>query len=39
MKQMRNDKRIINMLVIIAHKIFEFEIDESIKGKISYTYE
>jgi len=39
MKQMRNDRRIINMLMIIAYKVFEFEINESVLGKINYTYE
>jgi hypothetical protein len=41
MKQMRNDRRIINMLMIIAQKIFDFEIDSSITTppKINYTYD
>ena len=36
---MRNDKRIINMVMMIAFKVFEFEVDESVAGNISYTYD
>lgn len=36
---MRNDKRIINMLMIIAQKVFDFEINESVAGNIGYTYD
>ena len=36
---MRNDRRIINMLMIIAQKVFEFEVNESVSGRLSYTYD
>lgn len=39
MKQMRNDRRIINMLMIIAQKVFEFEVNESVSGRLSYSYD
>ena len=39
MKHIRNDKRIINTLMIIASKVFEYEIEESYKQKIDYTFD
>ena len=40
MKHIRNDKRIVNTLMIIASKVFEYEIEESYKQKIDdYTFD
>jgi len=41
MKQIRNDKRIINNLMIIASKVFEHEVDESSRShnKLGYTFD
>ena len=36
---MKNDRRIVNMLIIIASKVFEFEIDQSSHDKLSYSFE
>ena len=41
MKQIRNDKRIINNLMVIASKVFEHEVDESSRShnKLGYTFD